>query len=155
MTTKSSGFTLIELLVVVAILGIIAAIGITSYTGYVSATKRKSAENIMRQIALGQTEYYSENGIYYSNSTCSSASNASVANSEAIETELLGGSKSIIDASSGTKKATSGYLICVGDHATNYKIYAIEKESDSDNPSKPCDLSLDASGNLVRNKNNC
>ena len=65
MTTKSSGFTLIELLVVVAILGIIAAIGITSYSGYVSSTKKKSTENIMRQISLGQTEYYSENGSYY------------------------------------------------------------------------------------------
>ena len=64
MTTKSRGFTLIELLVVVAILGIIAAIGITSYSGYVSSTKKKSAENIMRQIALGQSEYYSENSIY-------------------------------------------------------------------------------------------
>ena len=65
MTTKSSGFTLIELLVVVAILGIIAAIGITSYSGYVSSTKKKSTENIMRQISLGQTEYYSVNSIYY------------------------------------------------------------------------------------------
>ena len=61
--TKSSGFTLIELLVVVAILGIISAIGIVSYSGYVSATKKKSTENIMRQVALGQTEYYAENGI--------------------------------------------------------------------------------------------
>ena len=68
MTTKSSGFTLIELLVVVAILGIIAAIGITSYNGYVSGAKRKSAENVMQQISLGQTEYYSDNGMYYMNS---------------------------------------------------------------------------------------
>ena len=60
-TTKSSGFTLIELLVVVAILGIIAAIGITAYSGYVSSTKIKSAQNILKQIALGQSEYYSEN----------------------------------------------------------------------------------------------
>ena len=56
MTTKSSGFSLIELLVVVAILGIIASIGIVSYTGYVSGAKRKSAENVMQQISLGQTE---------------------------------------------------------------------------------------------------
>lgn len=56
MTTKSSGFTLIELLVVVAILGIIAAIGISSYNGYVAGAKRKSAENVMQQISLGQTD---------------------------------------------------------------------------------------------------
>ena len=60
MTSKSSGFTLIELLVVVAILGIIAAIGIVSYNGYVSSAKKRSAENVMQQISLGQTEYYSD-----------------------------------------------------------------------------------------------
>ena len=54
MTSKSSGFTLIELLVVVAILGIIAAIGIVSYNGYVSSAKKRSAENVMQQISLGQ-----------------------------------------------------------------------------------------------------
>ena len=64
MTPKSSGFTLIELLVVVAILGIIAAIGIVSYNGYVSSDKKRSSENVMQQISLGQTEYYSDNGIY-------------------------------------------------------------------------------------------
>ena len=58
-TTKSSGFSLIELLVVVAILGVVAAIGTVSYSGYVSSTERKSAENLMRQVALGQTEFYS------------------------------------------------------------------------------------------------
>ena len=56
---KSSGFTLIELLVVVAILGIIASIGIVSYNGYTSSAKRKSAENVMQQVALGQSEYLS------------------------------------------------------------------------------------------------
>ena len=59
--TKSSGFTLIELLVVVAILGIISAIGIISYNGYVASAKKKAVENIMQQIALGQTEYRSQN----------------------------------------------------------------------------------------------
>ena len=69
MTTKSFGFTLIELLVVVAILGIIAAIGISSYSGYVSSTKKKSVENAMMQMSLGQTEYYSNNGYYYTQKT--------------------------------------------------------------------------------------
>ena len=71
MTTRSSGFTLIELLVVVAILGIISAIGIVSYNGYVSSAKRKSAENIMLQVSLAQTEFYSNYMYYYGSKTCS------------------------------------------------------------------------------------
>ena len=58
MTTKSSGFTLIELLVVVAILGILGAVGTLAYQGYISGTKKKSTENLMRQLILAETEYY-------------------------------------------------------------------------------------------------
>ena len=61
--TKSSGFTLIELLVVVAIIGILAAVGVVAYSGYTSAAKKKSTENVMMQIGLAQTEYYSDFGI--------------------------------------------------------------------------------------------
>ena len=61
-----SGFTLIELLVVVAILGILAAVGVISYNGYVGSAERKSAENLMQQISLAQSEHLSDNGIYYS-----------------------------------------------------------------------------------------
>ena len=117
MTTKSSGFTLIELLVVVAILGIIAAVGITSYNGYVAGAKRKSAENVMQQISLGQTEYYSDNGMYYRNSTGSNCSPSS-ATSTNIETNLLGGSDNITDE--------MGYQLCIADDASNYIIIAEE-----------------------------
>ena len=74
MTARSSGFSLIELLVVVAILGVLSAIGVSSYSGYIKSSEKKAAENIMQQVSLGQTEYYSVNGSYYSatgsNCTC-------------------------------------------------------------------------------------
>ena len=149
-TTKSSGFSLIELLVVVAILGVVAAIGTVSYSGYVSSTERKSAENLMRQVALGQTEFYSENGIYFSNTGCGAAT-ATVAHSKEIESDLLGDSKSIID--SNKNKANAGYLICVkDDNNSKYKVYAIEKEDDK-SQAGDCKLSLDGNGSLTRDPN--
>ena len=134
MATKSSGFTLIELLVVVAILGIIAAIGITSYNGYVSGAKRKSAENVMQQISLGQTEYYSDNGIYYRNSTGTSC-NPTSTTSSAIETNLLGGTDSIT--------SEMGYELCVANDATNYKVFAKENGGN-------CEITMTALGTFVR-----
>jgi type IV pilus assembly protein PilE len=149
-TTKSLGFSLIELLVVVAILGVISAIGTVSYNGYVSTTERKSAENLMRQVSLGQTEFYSENGIYFSNSNCG-ATTPTVAHSKEIETRLLGDSKSIID--SNKNKANAGYLICVkDDNNLKYIVYAIEKEDDK-SPAGDCKLSLDGNGSLIRDPN--
>ena len=146
-TTKSSGFSLIELLVVVAILGVVAAIGTVSYSGYVSSTERKSAENLMRQVALGQTEFYSENGIYFSNTGCGAAT-ATVAHSKEIESDLLGDSKSIID--SNKNKANAGYLICVkDDNNSKYIVYAIEKDDDK-SQAGDCKLSLDGNGSLTR-----
>ncbi len=135
--TKSSGFTLIELLVVVAILGIIASIGIMSYNGYVSSAKKKAAENVMQQISLGQSEYYSDNGIYYRNSTSTSCS-PTTTTSNAIETNLLGGSDSITD--------DMGYNLCISNDATNYKVFA--KEVDGN-----CQITMTALGNF--NRTNC
>ena len=130
MITKSSGFTLIELLVVVAILGIIAAIGIVSYNGYVASAKKTSAKNIMQQISLGQTEYYSDNGSYYMPKNSSSCS-PSDSTSNAIETELLGGSDSITEE--------VGYNICVATDGSKYKIFAKEVGG-------TCELTLLANG---------
>ena len=134
MTSKSSGFTLIELLVVVAILGIIAAIGIVSYNGYVSSAKKRSAENVMQQISLGQTEYYSDNGIYYRNNTGTSC-NPTSTTSSAIETNLLGGTDSIT--------SEMGYELCVANDATNYKVIAKENGGN-------CEITMTALGAFVR-----
>ena len=134
MTSKSSGFTLIELLVVVAILGIIAAIGVVSYNGSVSSAKKRSAENVMQQISLGQTEYYSDNGIYYRNSTGTSC-NPTSTTSSAIETNLLGGTDSIT--------SEMGYELCVANDATNYKVFAKENGGN-------CEITMTALGAFVR-----
>ena len=119
---------------VVAILGIIAAIGIVSYNGYVSSAKKRSAENVMQQISLGQTEYYSDNGIYYRNSTSTSC-NPTTTTSTAIETNLLGGTDSIT--------SEMGYELCVANDATNYKVFAKENGGN-------CEITMTALGTFVR-----
>ena len=128
MTSKSSGVTLIELLVVVAIIGILAAIGIVSYNGYVASAKKTSTKNVMQQISLGQTEYYSDNGSYYTKSC--PASNST---STAIETDLLGGTDSINDE--------LGYNICIDQDGSSYKIIAKEVGGS-------CELTLLPSGSF-------
>ena len=134
MATKSSGFTLIELLVVVAILGIIAAVGVSSYNGYVSSAKRKSAENVMQQISLGQTEYYSDMGIYYLNSSGTSCT-PSPTTSTQIETNLLGGADNINDE--------MGYQLCIANHSSNYLINANEVGGN-------CEIEMTALGTFTR-----
>ena len=114
MIAKSSGFTLIELLVVVAIIGILSAVGIVSYQGYVSGTKQKSAENAMQQIALAQTEEYSNSGDYYTQGEeCDLEDNV---NSNLIEENLFDGGDVI------TKEA--GYEMCIEPFGTTYLVKA-------------------------------
>ena len=136
-----SGFTLIELLVVVAILGIISAIGITSYNGYVSGAKKKSTKNVMQQIALGQTEYFSEMGIYYlQNSGCTPTE----ATSDDLEIMLLGRADVI--------NKELGYFLCsdVDDSGNKFKILALEDVS-----SNKCQLEMNWNGTFATPGTHC
>ena len=133
MTTKSSGFSLIELLVVVAILGVLSAIGISSYSGYVKSSKRKAVENIMQQMSLGQTEYYSGNGSYFSVSSSSCTPKSST--STTIETQLLGGADVITQE--------LDFEMCIHSHSSNYMVKAKANKG-------TCEITMTAHGTFTR-----
>ena len=141
MITRSRGFTLIELLVVVAIIGILAGVGIVAYSGYVDASKKKSAQNIMMQISLANTEYYSDNSSYYSpHSNKCTPNNTSSTN---IETNLLNSGDVITDE--------IGYNMCVYSKTINGMIsYVIAAETAEGKKSR---MTLD--GNQTYCKENC
>ncbi len=139
--TRSKGFTLIELLVVVAIIGILAGIGIVAYSGYVDASKKKSAQNIMMQISLANTEYYSDNSSYYKTSNGKCTPNTS--SSKNIETNLLNSGDVITDE--------IGYNMCIYQKTINgMSSYVIAAETAEGKKSR---LTLD--GNQTYCKENC
>ena len=139
MTTRTRGFTLIELLVVVGIIGILAAIGIVSYNGYVNSSKKKSAENIMMQIGLAQTEYYSDNSMYYTSVTGTNCTPSSKTSTE-IENNLLSKADLITDE--------IGFEMCIvlASAPKNFKI--VGKQTSSN-----CTITVD--GNQTVARDNC
>ena len=133
MTTKSSGFSLVELLVVIAIIGVLSAVGTLTYQGYISGTKKKTAKNAMMQIALGQTEYYSNEGKYYtSEGDC--AADSVTDDNDGIEEDLFSGGDVIT--------FEMGYTMCIASAGTSYLVVA-------ENSTKDVRITLDANGSFT------
>ncbi len=128
---SSFGFSLIELLVVVAILGVLSSIGVLAYNGYVSGTKKKSAENIMQQIALAQQEEYSSYGSYFSNSDVCDQST----------TEEIG--TNLFDSAGYIDRDRIGYDFCALSSGSTFTIHAKSIKTN-------CEMSLDSSNNFTK-----
>tara|TARA_B100000676_G_C17826877_1_gene705670 strand:- start:36 stop:446 length:411 start_codon:yes stop_codon:yes gene_type:complete len=135
MISKSStGFSLVELLVAIAIIGILSSIGIVTYTGYIEGAKKNSAENIVQQIALAQTEAYANSGSYYVTG-CPATSTTSTA----VETELFSGDNIIPD--------DIDFEICVDGSGATFTIKALSTKYDN------CTISLSRNGAVNRDEN--
>ena len=132
MTTKSSGFSLVELLVVIAIIGVLSAVGTLTYQGYIAGTKKKTAKNAMMQIALGQTEYYSNEGKYYYTDGCEP--DTLVDDNDGIEEELFNKGDVIT--------YEMGYTMCIAEAGTSYLVVA-------QNATNALRITLDGNGSFT------
>ena len=113
-------------MVVVAILGILSAVGIVSYNGYISSAERNSAQNLMQQISLGQSEFFSDNSNFYSvtENTCT----PTVETLSAIYEDLLGSTST---ARATVKANESAYVICISRDVAGSTDYLITAENET------------------------
>ena len=108
-----------------------SAVGVLSYTGYVSDSKKKSAENMLMQIGLAQTEYYSNYGDYFysDGGTAEDTCEPSETFSEEIGLKLFDTSKYI--------KPEMDYDFCSFKTTTGFEVHARRGD---------CTLALDERG---------
>ena len=128
MISKSSGFSLVELLVVIAIIGILSAAGTLTYTGYVKGAKRNSAENLIQQVSLAQSEEYANTGDYFITGGAN-ACEASKASSDAIQDGLFDGEPIMDRDASGNPD--NDFEICVFGSGSSYTVFAKEMTTGS------------------------
>ena len=145
MATKSPAFSLLARLVGIAIIRLLSATGVLTYQGYISGTKKKATENAMQQIALAQTEEFSNTGDYYYTSADTDTCSPTKDTSQAINANLFEGGEIIADK--------SGYHVCTVQLGTSYIVVAEEIKSAAAR-ADACVMSMTANSVWTRN-NNC
>ena len=133
---NNRGFSLIEILVVVAIIGIISVTAIIKIGNNIDLAKKKSAENIMQQISLAQTEYYSDYSVYYTYSAGCSIPISDDTSSRDIEKELLG--SNVTTPTIITNDI--GFYMCIEKNGTSYNVIADDYFFKKRTP--PCEITL-------------
>lgn len=146
MTIRSSkGFSLIELLVVVAIIGILAAVGTVTYNGYSQSAMKSATEAAMQQIALAQTEEFSNTSRYYFTPGDEGQDECDP------DADGLGLISSALFDETGTLDDSLDYHFCIFGEGNTFTIFA-EQSTGDDN--EKCQITLVRNGTPQREKVN-